>query len=89
MRLRRSVGARGVLRARLPLDSHAGGAVALVGARVSSRRQEIQGCDGPCFDVALFHVALAQETTRGTSVRDTGLCVLLGVTRGTVSQNRY
>lgn len=49
------------------------------------RREQTQGCDGPCFHVALFQVALAEETSRGTSVRDTSLRIFLGVTCGTVS----
>ena len=38
----------------------------------------------PCFDLALFYVALAEETTCGTCGCDTCLCVLLGITRGAI-----
>ena len=47
-------------------------------------REETQGYDVPWFDVALFQVALAEETSRGTSVCDTSLRILLGVTCGAV-----
>jgi hypothetical protein len=90
MRLRRSVGgaARGVLllRERLALASHAGGPVALVGAgsSVSSGEKKSKYDYAPCFDIALFYVALAEETTCGTCSCNTCLCVLLGITRGAI-----